>query len=139
MTDAGGNVWSYGYDFLGRQNSATDSDSGTRTTTYDLAGLVTSTPPVGRSVPVPVVGSRYLGRPGSGHGREGGGRVLPSGGPVAPTARPPSAAPAGVRTGYGRVSFDANGPQKNWRPRASPAHTMLGTGVAAERLVVTLR
>ncbi|WP_171074475.1 RHS repeat-associated core domain-containing protein [Nonomuraea basaltis] len=43
MTDSGGNVWSYGYDFLGRQTSATDPDSGARSVTYDISGLVQST------------------------------------------------------------------------------------------------
>jgi RHS repeat-associated protein len=43
MTDAAGNVWTYGYDFLGRQNHTTDPDSGEHTLTYDLAGQLTST------------------------------------------------------------------------------------------------
>jgi kynurenine formamidase len=30
-------------------------------------------------------------------------------------------------------SFDANGPQKGWRRRTNPVHTMLDTGVDAER------
>ncbi|VVJ22034.1 putative cyclase SCIF3.09c [Amycolatopsis camponoti] len=30
-------------------------------------------------------------------------------------------------------SFDANGPQKGWRRRTNPVHTMLDTGVEAER------
>jgi RHS repeat-associated protein len=43
MTDAAGNQWTYGHDFLGRQTSVTDPDAGTSTSTYDLAGQLTST------------------------------------------------------------------------------------------------
>ena len=43
MTDPAGNAWSYGFDLLGRQVSASDPDRGTSSTTYDAAGQVTST------------------------------------------------------------------------------------------------
>ncbi|HET9141752.1 MAG TPA: type IV secretion protein Rhs, partial [Actinophytocola sp.] len=43
MTDASGNVWTFGYDLLGRQTRAADPDSGVRTSSYDLAGQLTST------------------------------------------------------------------------------------------------
>ena len=36
-------------------------------------------------------------------------------------------------------SFDANGPQKGWRRRTNPVHTMLDTGVDAERYTVLER
>jgi RHS repeat-associated protein len=42
-TDAAGNTWSWKYDLLGRQTSATDPDTGTGNTAFDSAGLVTST------------------------------------------------------------------------------------------------
>lgn len=42
LRDPAGNTWTYGYDFLGRQTSATDPDSGGRTSTFDLAGQLTS-------------------------------------------------------------------------------------------------
>nr|WP_198151319.1 polymorphic toxin-type HINT domain-containing protein [Kibdelosporangium sp. MJ126-NF4] len=42
MTDAAGNAWTYGYDFLGRQDRSKDPDSGARGSTYDLAGRLTS-------------------------------------------------------------------------------------------------
>ncbi|WP_330268436.1 RHS repeat-associated core domain-containing protein [Streptomyces griseorubiginosus] len=42
-TDAAGNTWSWKYDLLGRQTSASDPDSGTGTTAYDDAGLVLNT------------------------------------------------------------------------------------------------
>jgi kynurenine formamidase len=41
-----------------------------------------------------------------------------------------------VRTGQSfslAQSFDMNGPQKGWRRRTNPVHTMLGTGTDAER------
>ncbi|WP_405559883.1 RHS repeat-associated core domain-containing protein [Streptomyces canus] len=41
--DAAGNTWSWTYDLLGRQTSASDPDSGTGTTAYDDGGLVLST------------------------------------------------------------------------------------------------
>ncbi|MDX3187675.1 hypothetical protein PV458_04625 [Streptomyces sp. MN03-5084-2B] len=40
MTDPSGAVWRFGYDFLGRQTSSDDPDSGTITKTYDDAGQV---------------------------------------------------------------------------------------------------
>ena len=44
MTDATGqNTWTWAYDVLGRQTSATDPDTGTTTAGYDDAGRVTST------------------------------------------------------------------------------------------------
>ena len=43
VTDAAGNSWSYGYDLLGDQTSATDPDAGTTTSVYDPAGQVQST------------------------------------------------------------------------------------------------
>ncbi|WP_188317080.1 RHS repeat domain-containing protein [Solihabitans fulvus] len=43
ITDPDGNVWAYGYDFLGRKTSQTDPDAGNSTVTYDLAGETTST------------------------------------------------------------------------------------------------
>lgn len=43
ITDAVGNNWTFGYDFLGRKTTQTDPDAGTTTTTYDLGGLATST------------------------------------------------------------------------------------------------
>jgi RHS repeat-associated protein len=42
ITDAAGNAWSYAYDLLGDQTSATDPDNGTTTTIYDLAQQQTS-------------------------------------------------------------------------------------------------
>ena len=41
--DAAGNSWSWTYDYLGRQTSATDPDTGTSSTTYDNAGQVLTT------------------------------------------------------------------------------------------------
>ncbi|WP_280718256.1 polymorphic toxin-type HINT domain-containing protein [Kitasatospora sp. MAP5-34] len=41
--DAAGNTWSYGYDLLGRQTSATDPDTGTTLQTYDNAGNLATT------------------------------------------------------------------------------------------------
>ncbi|MGX7826076.1 RHS repeat-associated core domain-containing protein [Actinokineospora sp. 24-640] len=40
MTDPSGAVWRFGYDFLGRQTSSDDPDSGLLTKTYDDAGQV---------------------------------------------------------------------------------------------------
>src|SRR6185312_3621038 len=42
ITDAAGNTWTYAYDLLGDQTSATDPDNGTTTTTYDAAQQQTS-------------------------------------------------------------------------------------------------
>src|SRR6185437_14866615 len=44
ITDAAGNAWSYTYDMLGNQLTATDPDAGTTTNTYDAANqLMTAT------------------------------------------------------------------------------------------------
>ncbi|MFR0359252.1 RHS repeat-associated core domain-containing protein [Streptomyces sediminimaris] len=44
VKDAAGNTWSWSYDLLGRQTSASDPDTGTTTSTYDDAGqLLTAT------------------------------------------------------------------------------------------------
>lgn len=43
VTDSAGNVWSYQYDLLGRQTSASDPDTGTTTTSYDAAGNTAAT------------------------------------------------------------------------------------------------
>ena len=42
VTDAAGNSWSYGYDLIGDQTSATDPDAGTSTSVYDPAGQLQS-------------------------------------------------------------------------------------------------
>jgi RHS repeat-associated protein len=42
VTDAAGNAWSYGYDLLGEQTSASDPDAGTSSSVYDPAGQLTS-------------------------------------------------------------------------------------------------
>ncbi|MGZ4620497.1 MAG: RHS repeat-associated core domain-containing protein [Blastococcus sp.] len=43
MADAAGNTWSWAFDTLGRQISASDPDTGTTTTGYDDAGRATTT------------------------------------------------------------------------------------------------
>lgn len=43
VTDSAQNVWSYTYDLLGRQISATDPDTGTTTAAYDDAGQLVQT------------------------------------------------------------------------------------------------
>jgi RHS repeat-associated protein len=43
VVDAAGNTWSYRYDLLGRQTSASDPDTGTSTSVYDNAGQLLST------------------------------------------------------------------------------------------------
>ena len=43
VTDSASNTWTYQYDLLGRQTSATDPDTGTTTTTYDADGNTAST------------------------------------------------------------------------------------------------
>ncbi|MFD1049923.1 type IV secretion protein Rhs, partial [Kibdelosporangium lantanae] len=43
VTDTNNTTWTYGYDFLGRQVTRTDPDTGTSTTAYDLQDQVTST------------------------------------------------------------------------------------------------
>jgi RHS repeat-associated protein len=43
VVDAAGNTWSYQYDLLGRQTSASDPDTGTSTSVYDNAGQLLST------------------------------------------------------------------------------------------------
>ncbi len=44
MSDQAGNTWTWNYDLLGHQTSATDPDTGTTTTTYDSGGnLLSST------------------------------------------------------------------------------------------------
>ncbi|HVK26542.1 MAG TPA: RHS repeat-associated core domain-containing protein [Actinokineospora sp.] len=43
MADAANIKWGFEFDFLGRQTARVDPDSGRSTTTYDLAGQVTST------------------------------------------------------------------------------------------------
>ncbi|MEU7413442.1 RHS repeat-associated core domain-containing protein [Streptomyces sp. NPDC042638] len=43
ITDAAGNLTSYGYDWLGRRTSTRDPDAGPSTTTYDPAGNVLTT------------------------------------------------------------------------------------------------
>ncbi|MFJ2646706.1 polymorphic toxin-type HINT domain-containing protein [Streptomyces sp. NPDC087420] len=43
VQDNDGNTWSYGYDLMGRQTSATDPDAGTTTTTYNDLDQVAST------------------------------------------------------------------------------------------------
>ncbi|MGW3957752.1 polymorphic toxin-type HINT domain-containing protein [Streptomyces sp. NPDC004752] len=44
VKDDGGNIWSYGYDFLGRQTSASDPDAGGSTTEYnDLDQVIAAT------------------------------------------------------------------------------------------------
>ena len=42
VVDAAGNTWSYAYDLLGHQTSATDPDTGTTTSSYDAAGQLVS-------------------------------------------------------------------------------------------------
>ncbi|WP_344620204.1 RHS repeat-associated core domain-containing protein [Dactylosporangium salmoneum] len=42
LTDNAGNVWTYGFDFLGRQTSSTDPDKGASSATFDAGGLMTS-------------------------------------------------------------------------------------------------
>ena len=42
VTDAAGNGWSYGYDLLGDQTSASDPDAGASTSVYDNAGQLLS-------------------------------------------------------------------------------------------------
>jgi RHS repeat-associated protein len=42
ITDAGGNTWSWAYDLLGRQITATDPDTGTTTKTWNDLGQLTS-------------------------------------------------------------------------------------------------
>jgi RHS repeat-associated protein len=42
VLDGEDNTWSYGYDWLGRQTSASDPDSGKTETKYDVAGQVTT-------------------------------------------------------------------------------------------------
>ena len=43
VNDAAGNTWSYSYNLLGNQTSATDPDTGTNTSVYDDAGQLIST------------------------------------------------------------------------------------------------
>nr|WP_237535682.1 polymorphic toxin-type HINT domain-containing protein [Streptomyces sp. SID3343] len=43
VTDAGGNTWTYTYDFLGRKTHTEDPDKGPSDTRYDLVGRVTGT------------------------------------------------------------------------------------------------
>ncbi|MFI1386383.1 polymorphic toxin-type HINT domain-containing protein [Embleya sp. NPDC020886] len=43
VTDAGGNTWTYNYDFLGRKTHTVDPDKGPSDTRYDLVGRVTGT------------------------------------------------------------------------------------------------
>lgn len=43
MVDPAGNQWTWTYDVLNRQQSATDPDTGTTTSTYDLGGRLLST------------------------------------------------------------------------------------------------
>ncbi|MFI1578649.1 RHS repeat-associated core domain-containing protein [Embleya sp. NPDC020630] len=43
VTDAGGNTWTYTYDFLGRKTHAEDPDKGPSDTRYDLVGRVIGT------------------------------------------------------------------------------------------------
>ncbi|GAA4174173.1 GH-E family nuclease [Gryllotalpicola koreensis] len=51
MVDAAGNAWSWTYDLLGHQTSATDPDTGTTTSSYDDAGdLLSSTDGRGQTV-----------------------------------------------------------------------------------------
>ncbi|MBQ1090009.1 RHS repeat-associated core domain-containing protein [Streptomyces sp. B93] len=51
VTDPAGNVWTYGYDLLGRKTSAHDPDAGTTRTTYDDAGQpLTTTDGRGKTV-----------------------------------------------------------------------------------------
>lgn len=51
MTDQAGNAWTWTYDVLNHQTSATDPDAGTTSTSYDAAGnLLTSTDARGRQL-----------------------------------------------------------------------------------------
>ena len=51
ITDAAGNAWSWTYDLLGNQLTATDPDAGTTTNTYDAASqLMTTTDARGKQV-----------------------------------------------------------------------------------------
>ncbi|MEV4314996.1 RHS repeat-associated core domain-containing protein [Actinocrispum sp. NPDC049592] len=50
MTDPSGAVWRFGYDFLGRQTSSDDPDSGVITKTYNDAGQVLTSRDAGGSV-----------------------------------------------------------------------------------------
>ncbi|MFI6986570.1 RHS repeat-associated core domain-containing protein [Embleya sp. NPDC050154] len=43
VTDAGGNTWTYTYDFLGRKTHVEDPDKGPSDTRYDLVGRITGT------------------------------------------------------------------------------------------------
>ena len=43
VTDAAGNIWTYGYDLLGNQTRSQDPDTGTTTSVYDAASQLSST------------------------------------------------------------------------------------------------